>query len=82
MGADGARRRNHRGKGVSAGRAITLPVPPTIRFLPNAKHAPSGQRFPCMVAAFALHPDNRVCAIHRTFLTPSGTDKAPVQARR
>lgn len=60
------------------GRAITLPVPPTIRFLPNAKHAPSGQRFPCMVSAFALHPDNRVCAIHRTFLTPSGTDKAPV----
>jgi hypothetical protein len=60
------------------GRAITLPVPPTLRFLANAKHAPSGQRFPCMVAGFALYPATRVCAIHRTFLTPSGTDKAPV----
>lgn len=59
-------------------RAITLPAPPTIRFLPNAKHGPSGLRFPCMVAAFALHPDNRVRAIHRTFLTPGGSDKAPV----
>lgn len=59
-------------------RAIRLPLPPTIRYLPNAKHAPTGQRFPCMVAAFALHPNNRVCAIHRTFLAPSGADKAPV----
>ncbi len=59
-------------------RAIRLPVPSTIRFLSKAKHTPTGQHLPCMVAAFTLHPENRVCAIHRTFLAPGGTDKAAV----
>jgi hypothetical protein len=61
-------------------RGITLSIPPTIRLLPNAKHAPSGQRFPCMVAAFAPHPGNRVCAVHRTFLAADGSGKAAVSS--
>ena len=59
-------------------RGITMPVPPTIRYLPNALHKPTGLRLPCMVAAFARSPDNKVCAVHRTFLTADGTRKAPV----
>lgn len=59
-------------------RGIILPVPPTIRFAPTMKHTPTGLVLPAMVAAFARCPDNRVVAIHRTYLTADGTRKAPV----
>jgi putative DNA primase/helicase len=60
-----------------AGRAIALPPEPVIRFLPNAKHAPTGRRFGCMLSV--MHDaEGRIPAVHRTFLAPGGAGKAPV----
>ena len=60
-----------------AGR-LTL-IPPTLRFLPKLKHTPSGSVYPCLIAAVARFPDNKVIAVHRTYLTPDGSGKAPVE---
>ena len=62
-----------------ASRGITDAPPPTIAYLPGALHTPSGQRFPCMLAAVCRVPDRRVGAIHRTFLAPDGSAKASVK---
>ena len=58
-------------------RAITLPVPASIRYLPGAKHGRTGLLFPCMVAAIA-RLDRRITAVHRTFINAYGTGKAGV----
>jgi putative DNA primase/helicase len=58
------------------GRGINLPVPPTIRLLRKHKHLPSGQYFDVMLSAVTVWPENRVTAIHRTYLDLDR--KAPV----
>lgn len=58
-------------------RAIHIPIPPTLRFLPNSRYE-TGLSFPCMVALVTRGCDNQPLGIHRTFLTPDGTAKAPV----
>ena len=58
-------------------RGITIPVPTTIRYIPDLKHGPSGLILPAMVAA-VQGLDRRVYGIHRTFLTADGTRKAPL----
>jgi hypothetical protein len=58
-------------------RGITIPVPPTIRYHPNLKHAPTGLTFEALVAG-VCGPDRRVVAIHRVFLLPGGHGKARV----
>ena len=49
-----------------------------LRFLPSAKHVPSGKSWPCMVGAIR---DRRgtITAVQRTFLARDGSDKAPVK---
>ncbi len=59
-------------------RGITIPVPPSIRFLPDARHKPTGLVLPAMVAGVQDH-DGRVVAVHRTFLSLDGTAKAGVR---
>ncbi len=59
------------------GRAITIPLPPTLRYHRSLKHAPTGLYFEAMVAAVQA-PDRSICAIHRTFLQPGGRGKAQV----
>ena len=54
-------------------------IPPTLRFLPTLKHTPSGQSYPCLIGAVTRFPDKKVIAIHRTYLTPDGSGKAPVE---
>lgn len=49
------------------GRGITAPLPPSLRFLPDARHAPSATGRPAMVADVA--PTG---GVHRTYLTPGG----------
>ena len=49
------------------GRGITAPLPPSLRFLPDARHAPSAANRPAMLADVA--PTG---GVHRTFLTPGG----------
>ncbi|WP_425428503.1 DUF7146 domain-containing protein [Acuticoccus kandeliae] len=60
-----------------ASRGITLPIPPSIRFHPALRH-PSGDSWPCMVAAVHRVGSNEPVAIHRTFLARDGSQKAPV----
>jgi hypothetical protein len=64
-------------------RQITLPLPPTLAYLPPRK---SGHR-PAMISAFGLceEPEpgviaarREVVAVHLTLLKPDGTDKAEV----
>ncbi len=63
-------------------RGITITVPPTLRYHPALKHGPTGLLLPGMVAAVTAWPSREVMAIHRTFLTADGSDKAPVSQNR
>ena len=62
-------------------RGITIPVPPSLRYLAAAKHKPTGLILPAMVAG-VQDPDGRVVAVHRTFLSRAGTAKASVSDPR
>jgi hypothetical protein len=63
------------------GRGIKIPVPETLRFHPGLKH-PSGNVYPAMVALVTHGVSGTPCAIHRTFLAPDGTTKAPVAPQK
>ncbi len=54
------------------GRAITCPLPPTLRFHPACWHTPTAKRYPAMVARIDGIDS---FAIHRTYLLPDGTGK-------
>ena len=60
-----------------AGRGLALPPELVVRFLGNAKHAPSGKRFGAMLCRMD-DAAGRIVAVHRTFLAPGGAGKAPV----
>jgi len=57
------------------GRGIACPLPATLRFHPACFHGASGQRFPALVG---LVEGGDGFALHRTWLAPDGTAKAPV----
>ena len=59
-------------------RSITIPVPPSLRYLAAAKHGPTGLILPAMVAG-VQDIDGRVVAVHRTYLRYDGTGKAGVR---
>lgn len=59
-------------------RRLSGPVPSALRFLPEHLHKPSGTRWPVMLAAVTDHL-GRLQALHRTYLRPDGTGKAPVE---
>lgn len=61
-----------------ASRGLPLPHAPTIRFHPRLKHR-SSKVFPGMVARVQNGSDGEAFAIHRTFLAPDGSGKAPVK---
>ena len=56
-------------------RGISIPIPDVLRFHPRLKHRDDGV-WPAMVAR--VDHGNGQFAIHRTFLKPDGSDKAPV----
>lgn len=56
-------------------RGITCPIPDSIRFLPHAKHAPTGQYAPVMLAKVTHWKGAPLVAVHRTYLKPDGTGK-------
>src|SRR5215207_10507167 len=60
-----------------AERGLHLSIPPSLRFHPGLKH-PSGGLWPAMVALVTRGADGTPMAIHRTFLAPAGSGKAPV----
>lgn len=61
------------------GRGIACPILETIRHLPRGWHKPSNTHWPCMLAAVTRWPDNAPVAVHRTYLAPDGSGKAPVE---
>jgi putative DNA primase/helicase len=63
-------------------RGIVAPIPPTLRFLSLARHSPSNQLLPAMLAAVTVWPERRPCAVHRTFLARDGNGKAAVDTPR
>lgn len=68
-----------------AGRGIRIAdlerQPGALRFSPNQKHGESGESWPAIVTAM-VGSDNSIVAIHRTFLAPDGSGKAPVEPQR
>jgi phage/plasmid primase-like uncharacterized protein len=59
-------------------RGFTGEIPPTLRYHPNLLHTRTGLLLPAMVAAVTVTPEQKVVAIHRTFILPDGRGKAPV----
>jgi putative DNA primase/helicase len=59
-------------------RGIVMPIPATLRFHGGTKHA-RGKFWPAMVALVTRGTDGAPLAIHRTFLAPDGTSKAPIE---
>lgn len=57
------------------GRAITCPMPETLRFHPACWHGATASRHPAMVARL---DGSEGFALHRTFLRPDGTGKAAI----
>jgi hypothetical protein len=58
------------------GRGITCPLPPTLRFHPEAWHGPTAKRFPALVAAVQ---GAGLAAVHRTYLRADGSGKAGLE---
>ena len=56
-------------------RGIQGAIPTTLKFHPRLFHN-SRTYHPAMVAAVTLWPSKTVAGVHRTYLTPDGTDKA------
>jgi len=56
-------------------------APPSLRFLPSARHPASG-RWPCLIAGVTRWPGRQVVAVQRTFLARDGTGKAPLTPAR
>jgi len=63
-------------------RAITLPVPETIRFHGNLKHPSGDIYFPAMVGLITRGDSSEEVAIHRTFLSPDGSAKAEIKQQK
>ena len=57
-------------------RGISCHLPRTLRFHPDAWHGPTARRWPAMVAAVQ---GAGAVAVHRTWLRPDGTGKAPIE---
>lgn len=64
------------------GRGYTGTIPPTVRFMSDCLHGPSGERLPAMVCAIQGGRSGLIYAIHRTYLAGDGEGKAPVDPPR
>lgn len=62
-----------------AARSLDGFTSPALRFLPEHRHAPTGSRWPVMLAACTCPMTGRLRAVHRTFLRHDGAGKAPVE---
>lgn len=62
-------------------RGVCMVPPQTVRFHTGLKH-PSGDIWPAMVSLVTRGTDNEPLAIHRTFLLPDGSGKAPVDPQK
>ena len=60
-------------------RGITAPLGGALRFHPACRHGRTARRWPAMVARVEGADG---FAVHRTYLSPDGTEKAPVEPAR
>lgn len=60
-------------------RGIVAAIPSDIRLLPGHRHKPSGRMYPVMLAAIRRWPCKELVAVHRTWLLPDGSGKAPLE---
>lgn len=58
------------------GRAISGALPPSLRFHPGIKHAPSRTKHPAMIALVTSGESRKALGIHRTYLSPGGVKAA------
>lgn len=58
-------------------RGVTIPLPPTLRFVHSLSHRPSRRAFPALLGAMQ-DGAGRVIAVQRTWLKPDGSGKAPI----
>ena len=63
-------------------RGITAAIPPDIRLLPGHRHRPSGRVYPVMLAAIRRWPSKDLIAVHRTWVLPDGSGKAPLEPEK
>ena len=59
-------------------RGISIEPAPSLRFHPSLRYRPSNTKWPGMVAA-VQSANGRITAVHRTFLKPDASGKAPVE---
>jgi putative DNA primase/helicase len=63
-------------------RGINMPIPDSLRFHPALRHGPSGETWPAMVALVTHSIRSEPVAVHRTFLSRDGKQKAPVNPQK
>ena len=63
-------------------RGISCPIPDDIRFLSGHRHKPSGRIYPVMLSAVRCWASRKIQAVHRTWLMPDGSAKAPVEPEK
>ncbi len=63
-------------------RGIAAAIPLDIRLLPGHRHRPSGRVCPVMLAAIRRWPSKDLIAVHRTWLLPDGSGKAPLEPEK
>jgi putative DNA primase/helicase len=59
-------------------RGIKVPIPDVLTFHSALKHVPSGKVYPAVIALVTDGVTDMPRGIHRTYLSPDGTGKAPV----
>ena len=62
-------------------RGISIAAPGSIREMAALKHGPSGQTMPCLIAA-VQGPDEKIIAVHRTYLSADFSAKAAVNPQK
>lgn len=63
-------------------RGLTCHIPRSIAFLPSHQHTESGRYLPVMLARVNRIGSDDLVGIHRTFLNPDGSGKAPVEPNK
>lgn len=65
------------------GRRCALPEPHAVRWVPSLRYGPSGVEFPALLGLITDAQDaGRLLNLHRTWLAPDGSGKAPVDRPR
>ena len=65
------------------GRRCALPEPHAVRWLPCLRYGPTGAEFPALLGLITdIHDAGRPLNLHRTWLAPDGSGKAPVDRPR